>query len=1426
MPQNEWGVDSNLLAKLKEQYKKERKTKKSQKRPPRSALQAMLANLEGEDEMPPSAPAPNIINVPPPVRLSGSRATSEIPPIASVSVPSNAAAGGKGAAATPIATPDEPFESALGLGELASLTVTNEAEALSYEVNTKEEFRKTWSPKFTLRSYMAFSKTLLTANKARQFDEFVEQQIERMPQMSGPLREVVRNILDEPIPLEVQKRLLKPLLAQEYHPKPPKRLRREEKKEQQRKIIQNEFDPFVPHANRVVTNYQNEILNLFDVAEYEGEENSGRRFIRWRFIRGLEKDLTPNFMEKIRENINTAFYIRHTYSYRLRNIDDDTGIVYYINKGSPWINKLSAAEKWLTVQKTKRLAPDNIKRPSTKWKFESFFNVDVKVVLDRQPLLGTGPLPDWLRNLAHGRSMVALDTYLDNLCLWRCIAVHQGARIDRSTVAARGLAKSFFKLETVPTDCSKTSLDELDKVERHLNQGAAFSDWLGIRVYEPVRIKDEEVVWHLKRNSPAMLKNILTIGIYEGHAFVIKNIERLANTYACAHCNARFTQACNLKRHYQTCSQGKTIIDCPGKKVEEPQTSFEKASYPSHQASKESLRWLDQEAKRRKIHIHHAMCGHGGERWVERAPVDGYDPISKTVFQYHGCHWHGCLKCYPQDRDKIIDRGQTRQDRFLATMKRTGWLRLRGYCVVEAWACEVGKSFVDTPRAQTKSYPHAILYDFESYGDNNQRKEPTPTLTIENAHVPISVSIGDTLEREPTHICERDPAELVRKFMEELERRGKNIRARVRAEFMPEDVSLLLKAQRRKIEEWCNQVPVVGFNSGSYDLNLIKNNFAECLADTTGKVRVAKNCNKIMFLLTQGFRFLDIINYLGPGTSYEKWVKAYECEAKKSWFPYEWFDSPEKLDYPGLPDYPAWFSKLKGQFVLTREEWEGCKRTFAVKGMCTFADWLRYYNNLDVFPGLEALEKMKAFYTEKRIDIFKDAVSIPGVSLHYLLRGSVERGAELFSPCKEAYEMLKGAVVGGPSIVFTRYHEAGVTKIRDHQYSAPHLCENIVGYDANALYLSTMLENMPCGKEEVYSYLGAEESGAKLLMQNLKEENSSYIRKWFGFAEVDIEIPKKLWKKFAEMPPFFYNQEVPGEAVPQHMYEYLKKTKRNRGDGKKLFVEQVTEARRTGDVDKSKALLADVFKLLGNSAYGKLIEALERQTNVIYTKDEKVVDRALRSAYFSDLDEIGQAYELESRKPRITISRPFQVGIAVYQLAKLRMLKFYYDFLDKYFDRKDFELIQMDTDSCYMAISALKLEDIVKPELKQEFEAQKKQWLAWDKWSGRTPGLFKLECVGSRMIALCSKCYFIEEPEGEKKKFSTKGMSKTQNEVTWQRFKAALEGSVDKANNRGFRMKEGKMVTYEQEKLGLSAYYDKRWVLEDGIHTEPIEYHL
>ena len=46
--------------------------------------------------------------------------------------------------------------------------------------------------------------------------------------------------------------------------------------------------------------------------------------------------------------------------------------------------------------------------------------------------------------------------------------------------------------------------------------------------------------------------------------------------------------------------------------------------------------------------------------------------------------------------------------------------------------------------------------------------------------------------------------------------------------------------------------------------------------------------------------------------------------------------------------------------------------------------------------------------------------------------------------------------------------------------------------------------------------------------------------------------------------------------------------------------------------DPDKALLAEVFKLLGNSAYSRLIEAVERQIRVIYTKDQGKTVRVVR----------------------------------------------------------------------------------------------------------------------------------------------------------------------------------------------------------------------
>lgn len=95
-------------------------------------------------------------------------------------------------------------------------------------------------------------------------------------------------------------------------------------------------------------------------------------------------------------------------------------------------------------------------------------------------------------------------------------------------------------------------------------------------------------------------------------------------------------------------------------------------------------------------------------------------------------------------------------------------------------------------------------------------------------------------------------------------------------------------------------------------------------------------------------------------------------------------------------------------------------------------------------------------------------------------------------------------------------------------------------------------------------------------------------------------------------------------------------------------------------------------------------------------------------ARLDDMEEIGDGFESKFRKEKVTINKPFQVGIVVYQLAKLRILQFYYDYFDCFIDRRDFELMQMDTDSMYLRLSFKTLEEAVRPELLEDFEATKK----------------------------------------------------------------------------------------------------------------------
>ena len=195
------------------------------------------------------------------------------------------------------------------------------------------------------------------------------------------------------------------------------------------------------------------------------------------------------------------------------------------------------------------------------------------------------------------------------------------------------------------------------------------------------------------------------------------------------------------------------------------------------------------------------------------------------------------------------------------------------------------------------------------------------------------------------------------------------------------------------------------------------------------------------------------------------------------------------------------------------------------------------------------------------------------------------------------------------------------------------------------------------------------------------------------------------------------------------------------------------------------------MKLIGNSSYGKTITNINNHCDVSFVNDKEAAKK-INSPLFKKATPLSDDWnEVESKKATLRHNLPLQIGFFVYQYAKLRMLDFHFNCVDKFIDRADFQLCEMDTDSYYMALSTPTLEDAVRPELRRAFFEEYHHWfpspacdahrsdfieckVAGQEWAvkgqcckdrkaydKRTPGLFKLEYKGDGIVALCSKTY-------------------------------------------------------------------------------------
>ena len=121
---------------------------------------------------------------------------------------------------------------------------------------------------------------------------------------------------------------------------------------------------------------------------------------------------------------------------------------------------------------------------------------------------------------------------------------------------------------------------------------------------------------------------------------------------------------------------------------------------------------------------------------------------------------------------------------------------------------------------------------------------------------------------------------------------------------------------KKHLERYVNTVPVFGFKSCRYDLNLIKSYLKpHLILDKEQETSVIKKANDFKSLKFEGVQFLDIMKFLGGATTLDSFLK------RNNFFPYEWFDNTDKLAFPELKPYEAFFNTWKQQSSRQRLPW-------------------------------------------------------------------------------------------------------------------------------------------------------------------------------------------------------------------------------------------------------------------------------------------------------------------------------------------------------------------------------------------------------------------------------------------------------------------------------------------------------------------------
>jgi hypothetical protein len=670
-----------------------------------------------------------------------------------------------------------------------------------------------------------------------------------------------------------------------------------------------------------------------------------------------------------------------------------------------------------------------------------------------------------------------------------------------------------------------------------------------------------------------------------------------------------------------------------------------------------------------------------------------------------------------------------------------------------------------------------------------------------------------------------------------------------------------------------NNIPVLIHNGSGYDFHYIVQNVDKMMFSRVAVI--PKSSQQYLSLFVGPFHFIDtnkfligslsslITNLKSKGGQHFKYTSSYfgkenmDIICQKNVFCYDYIDNISKLNDKRLPPIECFFNSLTNK-PITQQEYDQAKRVWARFKCSTLVDYMLIYQKADVLLLADIME----YYRIMCLNFYKlDPVrymSLSQYSNDAFLKMTKVKLEMITNP--DMYFLLMKMIRGGYTACNHKYARANNHFMKAYDANEPSSYLTMLDY--NSLYSNIMTQPLPYRAFRFLSDLQVKQFSFDALSL---ESQTGYI------LEVDLIYPRKLHAHHFDFPMAPYKKKMDKSMLSPYNtrlceinnFNYVNKCSKLIADftterkyvvhyktlllylkhglqirkvhrilefQQKAFMKPFIEFNNTKRKEADNKFDQNLFKNCNNMCFGKQIENVTKRIHVKLVHKRKQFLTLSAKPNFHSFNIINKGLvSVNMSRPCVLIDRPIYIGACILDISKAKMYEFHYDVMIPKFGRQNIRILYSDTDSfLYHVFTKNLYKDFQGMGDIFDFSNYPSSHFLYDNRRKRDHGYMKEENASfpiTEYIGLRSKMYYYKTDYNEHNTGKGIACSALQLLKREHYLKALVSGIGEEVNFKTIRSINHTLHTLHVNKKGLGVLDDKRYVLNDGVHSLPYGFH-